>query len=114
METHLLPLSAVTVLAAGALPVSPGEDGVQAAVLEAPEFAEPVLMLSAGTPVSTEAPGYASPAWYDVDGDGRSDLVVGQFKDGKMRVYHQTEDGTLGEGSWLMAEGEVAEVPGVW
>ncbi len=71
-------------------------------------------MTAAGEPIAIEAPGFAAPAWYDVNGDGRSDLVVGQFNDGKMTVYHQGKDGELGKGSWLQAEGEIAQVPGVW
>ncbi|MEM6571616.1 MAG: hypothetical protein AAF957_24605 [Planctomycetota bacterium] len=76
-------------------------------------FAPPVQLLAAGEPVQTEQPGYASPAWYDFDGDGKHDLVVGQFAGGKMRVYRSTEDG-LGAGEWIQAGGETAEVPGVW
>lgn len=78
------------------------------------QFADPVRMAAAGTPIEVEAPGYASPAWHDVNGDGRADLVVGQFAGGKMSVFHGQEDGSLGEHQWLMAGGEVAEVPGVW
>ncbi len=77
-------------------------------------FAKPIQMQAGGSPVKTEEPGYASPAWYDVNGDGHMDLVVGQFSDGKLRVYHGQKDGSLAEGEWLKADGEVAEVPGVW
>ncbi len=50
----------------------------------------------------------------DVDGDGRQDLLVGQFKGGKIKVYPGGADGKLGKGEWLQAEGKVASVPGVW
>lgn len=79
-----------------------------------PSFAEPVRVTAADGPIETEAPGYASPAWHDVDGDGRMDLVVGQFADGKMALYRGLEDGNLGAKEWVMAGGDVAEVPGVW
>ena len=91
-----------------------GEDETAGAAGAEPMFEQPVRLMSAGAPISTEEPGYASPAWYDVNGDGRNDLVVGQFKDGKMRAYHQAEDGSFGEGAWIMAGEEAAEVPGVW
>ena len=77
-------------------------------------FEAPVRVAAADGSIRTEAPGYAAPAWYDVDGDGRRDLVVGQFAGGKMRVYKSTGAGTFAPGEWLMAAGEVAEVPGVW
>jgi hypothetical protein len=68
-----------------------------------------------------EAPGFAAPCWADADGDGKKDLVVGQFTKGKLKVYRNLGSGKLAEGSdklaegkWLEAEGSVAEVPGVW
>jgi len=82
--------------------------------VKAPSFKEAVRLQSEGNPISTENPGYASPAWYDLNGDGREDLVVGQFAGGKMKVYHRAEDGSFGKGEWIMAENKVAEVPGVW
>ena len=49
-----------------------------------------------------------------MDGDGKKDLLVGQFSGGKIRVYKNLGDGKLAAGDWLKAEGAVAEVPGVW
>lgn len=77
-------------------------------------FEAPVRIKAADGYVRTEMPGYASPTWHDVDGDGKGDLVVGQFAGGKIRVYKNTGAGTFASGEWLMAGGEVAEVPGVW
>jgi len=79
-----------------------------------PEFEAPVRLKAGGECVRTEAPGYASPCWADVDGDGNDDLIVGQFKGGKMKVYRNLGDGELAAGEWLTAGGDVAEVPGVW
>jgi hypothetical protein len=64
--------------------------------------------------VRVERPGYASPCWADVDGDGKKDLLVGQFSGGKIRVFKNRGDGVLNAGEWLQAGGKVAEVPGVW
>ena len=64
--------------------------------------------------VRVESPGWACPSWHDLDRDGKKDLVVGQFHDGKMRVYRNLGEGKLAAGEWLQAEGDVAEVPGVW
>jgi hypothetical protein len=78
------------------------------------EFHPPVRLEADGVPVRVESPGYAAPCWADVDGDGRKDLLVGQFAGGKIRVFRHLGDGKLAAGEWLKAEGEVAEVPGVW
>ncbi|MEM9801069.1 MAG: hypothetical protein AAGA20_12150 [Planctomycetota bacterium] len=79
-----------------------------------PSLHAPVRVTAAGLPIEVEAPGFAFPAWHDVTGDGRADLVVGQFNGGKMKVFPRGEDGTFLDGHWLEAEGGVAEVPGVW
>jgi len=64
--------------------------------------------------VRVEAPGYASPCWADLDGDGTRELLVGQFRGGKIRVFKSLGGQQIAEGEWLQAEGSVAEVPGVW
>ena len=94
---------------AAALPAS----GVQDVRSDA-SFHAPVRVTAGGLPIAVEEPGFAFPAWHDVTGDGRADLVVGQFNGGKMRIYARAEDGTFRSGRWLEAAGEVAEVPGVW
>lgn len=74
----------------------------------------PVLFTTDEGPVRVESPGYASPCWADIDDDGNKDLLVGQFRDGKIRVFKNLGDRKLAGGEWLQAEGSVAEVPGVW
>ena len=78
------------------------------------QFTEPVRLKAGDDFVRVEAPGWACPSWHDLDGDGKKDLVVGQFRDGKMKVYRNLGDGKLAEGRWIEAGGEVAKVPGVW
>jgi hypothetical protein len=78
------------------------------------EFHPPVRLEAAGQPVKVESPGYASPCWADVDGDGKKDLLVGQFAKGKIAVYKNLGGGKLAERQWLQADGKDAEVPGVW
>lgn len=78
------------------------------------EFERPTRLLGGGEPVRVEGPGYAAPCWADIDGDGRKDLLVGQFNQGKIKVFRNLGDGKLAAGSWLEAEGQVAQVPGVW
>ena len=85
-----------------------------AAMAAAADFEPPVRLKAGGVPIRVESPGYASPCWVDVDGDGKKDLVVGQFNKGKLKVYKNLGNGKFAEGVWLQAGGAVAEVPGVW
>lgn len=104
-------MKTTTALALALLGVTPGS------VLADPgsvRFGAPERIEVEGAWVKVEPPGYAFPAWADVTGDGREDLVVGQFAGGKMRVFPRQADGSFGAGEWLRAGGEPAVVPGVW
>ncbi len=83
-------------------------------VAGAAEFARPVRLQGDGEAVRVESPGYAAPCWADVDGDGMKDLLVGQFRQGKIRVYKNLGNNRLAAAKWLKADGKVAQVPGVW
>jgi hypothetical protein len=85
-----------------------------AAVGSAAEFERPVRLKADGVPIRVESPGYAAPCWADIDGKGKKDLLVGQFNQGKIRVFKNLGAGRLAAGTWLQAGGEPAEVPGVW
>jgi len=87
---------------------------VATAVAGAAEFASPVRLDGGGEAVRVESPGYAAPCWADIDGDGRKDLLVGQFNGGKIRFYKNLGQNKLAAAQWLKAEGTVATVPGVW
>ncbi len=78
------------------------------------KFEPPVRLMAGGKPIGVEAPGFACPTWHDVDGDGKKDLVVGQFAGGKLALYKNLGEGKFAERAWLMAGGKVAEIPGVW
>ena len=84
------------------------------ALCGAADFERPVRLKADGVAVRVESPGYAAPCWADVDGDGKKDLLVGQFNQGKIRFFKNLGEGKLAAGVWLQAEGQVAEVPGVW
>ena len=85
-----------------------------ARAIKASEFEAPVMVKAGDKAVRVESPGYAAPCWADVDRDGKKDLLVGQFNDGKIQVYRNLGDGQFAEGTWLQAGGGVATVPGVW
>ncbi len=78
------------------------------------DFAKPERIKAGDDYIRVEAPGWAFPCLHDVDKDGKADLVVGQFKDGRMKVYKRTGAMEFAEGQWLKAGGKIAEVPGVW
>ena len=81
------------------------------------QFEKPVRLTAGGEPISVELPGYAAPCWADVDGDGKKDLLVGQFSYGKIKFYRNTGNAKtpqLEKGEWLKAGGEMAKIPGVW
>jgi FG-GAP-like repeat len=78
------------------------------------DFQSPVRLTVGETAIRVESPGYAAPCWADMDGDGKKDLIVGQFNQGKIRIFKNLGAGKFGAGDWLEAGGKVAEVPGVW
>ena len=80
----------------------------------AADFADPVRLKAGDKAIRVEAPGYAFPCWGDVDGDGKKELLVGQFRGGKIKVYKHLGDHKFAEGYWLQVDGKPAEVPGVW
>jgi len=95
--------------------------------LGAAQFQKPVQVKAGGKIVETESPGFAAPCLHDLDGDGKKDLLVGQFNDGKIKVYPRQGGGTFGAGKWLevgdwslnLKEGlgkkmVPATIPGVW
>src|SRR5439155_360064 len=51
-----------------------------AAACGAADFAPPVRLQADGVAIRVEAPGYACPCWADIDGKGKNDLLVGQFR----------------------------------
>jgi hypothetical protein len=57
-----------------------------AALASLPVLAPPAPILAAGKPISVQV-GHAAPNWRDMNGDGLADLVVGQFGEGRIRVY---------------------------
>ena len=84
-------------------------------VLGAPfQFEKPIRLMGGDKPVRVESPGYAAPCWADIDKDGKSDLLVGQFNDGKIHVFKGLGNLKFAPGEYLKADGKVALVPGVW
>ncbi|HID31917.1 MAG TPA: VCBS repeat-containing protein [bacterium (Candidatus Stahlbacteria)] len=55
---------------------------------QTPQFFPPETLKSSG--VNIDVGYYGSPYVYDWDGDGKKDLLVGQFHYGKVRFYRNT------------------------
>ena len=81
------------------------------------EFAEPVRLKAGDAFIQVDSPGYACPSMFDVDGDEKPDLVVGQFAGGKMHFFKNVSQGSepeFAQGAWINTDGQPAKVPGVW
>ena len=53
----------------------------------APDLVPPVRIEAASKPVDAEEDGHSAPFVGDFDGDGKNDLLVGQFKGGLLKIY---------------------------
>ena len=60
----------------------------------APKLQPPVLIVAGDIPVRTEKHGLAAPALWDWDGDGRRDLLVGEFETNSGELFPMAEDGS--------------------
>ncbi|MEO0226226.1 MAG: hypothetical protein ABIL05_04665 [candidate division WOR-3 bacterium] len=78
----------------------------------APRFLNPVYIQSNGKNIDVEY--YGSPFVYDWDGDGKKDLLVGQFYYGKIRYYRNigtNNNPVFGDSVFLTAGGVEIQLP---
>jgi hypothetical protein len=47
----------------------------------------PVQITADGQPIDVQRDGHSAPFMGDFDGDGLNDLLVGEFGDGRLRIY---------------------------
>lgn len=77
------------------------------------DLAPPTLLFSGGKPINTEV-GHAAPYLADWNGDGKQDLLVGQFGEGKLKIFvnqGSKESPKFDEAEWFESEGRVVKVP---
>ena len=79
----------------------------------ASDLAPPVRLLAGGKPINVDV-GHAAPFVADLKGDGHMVLLVGQFGQGKLRLYPNI--GTKNEPkfdmfAWFQAGGKVVILP---
>jgi hypothetical protein len=86
--------------------------GSGTALCSAADFEPPVRLKVGDAAIRVESPGYAAPCWANIHGEKH--LLVGQFNQGKIQVFKHLGAEKFAPGKWLQAEGDVAEVPGVW
>ncbi len=97
-------------LALAALAVCAAPLGAEPA---ASELTKPVRLEADGKPIDVDV-GHAAPFVCDFDRDGLADLLVGQFGEGKLRIYKNVgtkEEPRFGELKWFEAGGTLGKVP---
>ena len=99
----------------GLIPVALGAVAIAgvAASAEDSVFEKPVRLKAGGAFVDTDV-GHAAPYLYDFDDDGDLDLLVGQFGEGKLRIFEN--EGSSSEPAyiaheWFIAGGAPGTVP---
>ena len=87
---------------------------LSATIVQAGDLAKPYQLLAGDKPIDIGGIGYAAPFVGDFDMDGKRDLLIGQFRDGKMRIF--LNEGTdpepkFGEHVWFKDGAETGRVP---
>ncbi|MCK6446577.1 MAG: hypothetical protein L6Q99_09315 [Planctomycetes bacterium] len=84
-----------------------------AATTQDVRLAGPVRVQVGDAPIDVDS-GHAAPLFVDFDGDGLRDLLVGQFGDGKLRIYRNVGDARAPkfvDFQWFVADGKEGTIP---
>lgn len=82
-------------------------------VLGASDLMTPFRVEADGQPIDTDV-GHAVPLVVDFDSDGIPDLLVGQFGEGKLKIFRNEGTKTqpkFRKFAWFQADGSVGKVP---
>src|SRR5437879_332882 len=77
------------------------------------DLAPPVQLHAGGQPINVDM-GHAAPCVADLTGDGQMVLLVGQFGQGKLRLYPNIgskNEPKFGTFEWFQADGQVVTLP---
>lgn len=77
------------------------------------QLGKPERIRAGASPIDVEI-GHAAPLFVDFDGDGLRDLLVGQFGDGKLRIYRNVGDARapkFADFQWFVADGKEGTIP---
>ena len=88
--------------------------GLLAAVAQAGELAPPVHVMADGKPLDVGGIGYGAPFLGDFDGDGVRDLLVGEFREGRLRIYRNLgtdSNPRFGAYEWFKDGAQTGRVP---
>jgi hypothetical protein len=79
----------------------------------APDLAQPIHLWAGGQPINVDM-GHAAPFLADLKADGHLTLLVGQFGEGRLRLYPNLgtrNDPKFDQFEWFKVDGKVVNVP---
>ena len=110
---HLITLG-FAAAAAPALAAGAAEPDEAAAAKSGPaDLVAPVRIAAADGPIDVDV-GHAAPFYADFDGDKTPDLLVGQFGDGKLRIYRNegsAKEPVFKNFTWFKTGADLGTVP---
>lgn len=82
--------------------------------LGAGDLLPPIQLLAGQSPIDVKRTGHSAPFVGDFDEDGANDLLVGEFHEGRLRIFRNlgtTEKPRFEDYRWFQAGEELGRVP---